>query len=135
MRGLLTDNNIGGQVEILRIILEGEDWGSVWRDLALPVQSLADLGLAENTPDVVIWRQCQQERLVLLTANRNDDGPDSLEAAIRNENGPACLPVLTLADSERVRHSRAYAEQVVERLLYYLMYIDEHRGTGRLYLP
>ncbi|HWG45363.1 MAG TPA: hypothetical protein VN688_21550 [Gemmataceae bacterium] len=35
----------------------------------------------------------------------------------------------------RINHSRAYAERVVERLLEYLIDIDNYRGTGRLYLP
>ncbi|HKI37365.1 MAG TPA: hypothetical protein VKA46_36260 [Gemmataceae bacterium] len=110
MRGILADINIQGQVEIIRLIVEGDYWRDVWTGLALSVYTFADVGLVGKTPDDVIWRLCQQRELVLVTANRNKDGPDSLEATIQNENTPRSLPVLTLADSEGVRHSRSYAE-------------------------
>jgi hypothetical protein len=54
------------------------------------------LGLAFNALDALIWATCQREGLVLITGNRNDDGPDSLEATIRNENQPDSLPVFTM---------------------------------------
>ncbi len=67
--------------------------------------------------------------------NRNQRGPDSLEAVIRAENQPDSLPVMTIGDADRVLEDRLYAEKVAERLLDYLMRIDELRGTGRLYVP
>jgi len=71
----------------------------------------------------------------LITGNRNDDGPDSLEATIRNENQPESLPVITIGDADRVLRDRLSAENVAGRLLDYLMRIDEVRGVGRLYVP
>ncbi len=71
----------------------------------------------------------------MITGNRNDDGPTSLEATIRNENQPDSLPVITIGDADRVLRDRIYAEKVAERLLDYLMRIDEVRGTGRIYVP
>ena len=71
----------------------------------------------------------------MITGNRNDDGADSLEATIRNENQPDSPPVITFGDADRVLRDRVYAEQVAERLLDYLMRIDEVRGTGRIYVP
>ncbi len=70
-----------------------------------------------------------------MTGNRDDDGPDSLDAAMRNENRPENLPVFSIADTDRVLKDRAYAEQVAERLLDYLMRIDEIRGARRIYVP
>ncbi len=58
-----------------------------------------------------------------------------MEATIRNENQPDSLPVFTIADTNRVLQDRLYAEAVAERLLDYLMRIDEVRGTGRIYVP
>ncbi len=135
MRGILADINIQGQVEILRLILEGDYWAEVWRHLSLGLYKFADFGLDAKTPDDVIWRLCQQQELVLITANRNKDGPDSLETTIQNENTVRSLPVFTLADAEGVRHSRSYTERVVEQMLDYLLNIDNNRGTGRIYLP
>ena len=97
--------------------------------------SFPALGLSYDSSDAVIWRTCQREELVLITGNRNNDGPDSLEAMIRSENQPDSLPVITIADQDRVLQDRLYAENVAERLLDYLMRIDEVRGAGRLYVP
>ncbi len=80
----------------------------------------------------VLWRACQQHQLVLLTGNRNKDGPDSLEATIQAENTPQSLPVFTLADP---LSSGAYAEPVAIRLLEHLYDIGSLRGTGRMYIP
>ena len=71
----------------------------------------------------------------MITGNRNDDGPDSLEATIRNENQPDSLPVITIADTDRVLQDRPYAHTVAERLLEKLIAIDDFRGTGRIYFP
>jgi hypothetical protein len=73
--------------------------------------------------------------LILLTNNRNDDDPDSLEAAIRQHNTADALPVFTIRNATRSGTSRADAEEFVESLFEYLLRIDELRGTGRLFLP
>jgi hypothetical protein len=70
---------------------------------------------------------------VLITNNRNDDSPDSLEATIRQHNTPNCLPVFTIGNLDNFRLNRAYAEQVLKRLFEYLLDIDSVRGTGRLF--
>jgi hypothetical protein len=70
-----------------------------------------------------------------VTGNRNDDGPDSLEATIRNENQPDSLPVITIANTERVLKHRQYAHTVAERVLEKLIAIDDFRGTGRICVP
>jgi hypothetical protein len=135
MNGILADINIQGHVELLRHIWESAYWQEVWSSLALSVCTFPQVGLASNTPDTQVWELCQQRELVLITANRNQEGPESLEAAIRNLNTPSRLPVFTLADPEHVRQSRAYAERVVETLLEHLLDIEKYRGTGRIYLP
>jgi len=126
---------VQGQVELLRLTLEGDYWGELWASLAMPVLNFADLSLAANTSDVVIWRLCQQRQLLLITANRNKEGLDSLEATIQNENTPSSLPVFTLADSEHIRHSKSYRERVADKLMEYLVDLEHYRGAGRLYLP
>jgi hypothetical protein len=71
----------------------------------------------------------------MITGNRNAEGPESLEMTIRQRNTPDCLPVLTLADPDRIQRDRQYAEAVVERLFDILIDSGVLRGTGRLYLP
>lgn len=56
----------------------------------------ADVGLASDAPDSLVWERCQKEELVLLTANRNKQDADALEAIIQTRNTPATLPVLTI---------------------------------------
>ena len=135
MKGILADINIQGHVAILERVWKGKVWGDVWAGLSLTVRTFADVGLPANASDAVVWHLCQQQELVLITANRNDEVPDSLEATIRDHNTVASLPVFTLADSEGVRHSHSYAERVAESLLEYFVDIDKVRGTGRLYVP
>jgi hypothetical protein len=135
MRGILADNDVQGFVRGVLEIWLSDTWRDLWNDLGLSVQSLATLGLSRESPDAVIWRTCQEEELVLITGNRNVDRPDSLEAVIRRENQPDSLPVVTLANLERLARDRHYAERVAERILDYLMRIEELRGSGRLYAP
>jgi hypothetical protein len=83
----------------------------------------------------MVWRTCQSEQLILITGNRNKRGPDSLEATIQSENQPDSLPVITIADLNRVVRDRLYAELVAERLLEKLIALDDFRGAGRIYVP
>jgi hypothetical protein len=54
---------------------------------------------------------------------------------IRGQNLPDSLPVVTLANPQRILRDRHYAEKVAERLLERLIAIEDFRGTGRLYVP
>jgi len=96
---------------------------------------LCALGMPYDTSDRALWQVCQQRETVLLTANRSDDGPDSLEATVRALNTLSSLPVLTIADPELVLASQDYAERVAIQVLEYLMVLDNFRGTGRLFVP
>lgn len=135
MKAILSDVNIEDHVQVLVNVQESLAWQDVWTLFNLPVYTFRELGLAPETPDVDLWQVCQQQEIILITANRNNDGPDSLESAIRTMNTIHSLPVFTIADADQVLHSRAYAERVVTKLLDYLVDIDNYRGTGRLYLP
>jgi len=107
----------------------------MWQGLRLAVETFDSLGLPVDALDESVWRRCQEDRLVLITGNRNADRPDSLESTIRRENQPDSLPVVTLATPDRVMRDRLYAEKVAERLLEYLTAIDDVRGAGRIYVP
>lgn len=132
---LLADVNIEGQVARLAALMQGNYWREFWDYLDLHLQRFSDVGLTATDTDAVVWAACQQHQLYLITNNRNDDGPDSLEATIRAQNTTQCLPVFTLSAGERVMSSKDYAERVVESLFDQLMRIETLRGTGRLYLP
>ena len=135
VNGTLADANCEGHLALLlRLFQEG--WRhDVWEVLHLTPVSLADLGLQPDASDRAVWEACQREQVILLTANRNDAGPDSLEATIQQYNTPASFPVFTLANEQRVLRDRLYAAAVADRLLEFLFDIDRYRGTGRLYVP
>jgi hypothetical protein len=132
---LLADNNAEGHVEILVRILLGESWIALWNELQIVVVTFDELGLDRSASDTEVWRVCQHEQAVLITNNRNAEGPDSLDIVVREENRPDSLPVFTLANPERLRADRSYAERTAVRLLDYLMYLDELRGAGRIFVP
>jgi hypothetical protein len=132
---LLADVNIEGHVRRIVSLMQSEFWREFWEYLDIRLVAFHDVGLSRNDADSDIWRACQQHQLYLLTDNRNDDGPESLEATMRKHNSVSSLPVFTLGDADRVLQSHGYAERVVESLYDKLLSIDSLRGTGRLFLP
>ena len=135
MPGLLADVNAQGHLDALVALCQTPAWRDVWRFVRPDVRRLTDLGLAPTVSDDVLSRACQREGLLLVTSNRNQKGPHSLGVTIAQHGLPDSLPVLTLADAERVLHDPAYAEKAVERLLEILLDVDRYRGAGRLWLP
>ena len=135
MKGLLADVNNAKQVRVLLMLLQEEPRAFFWDHLGLSVATFADLGLHPRSSDLEVWLMCQTEDLLLITANRNNDGPESLESTMRTKGTSQSLPVFTLADSNRVLNERSYAETVADQLLEYLYDMENLKGTGRLYLP
>jgi hypothetical protein len=131
----MADNDIRGHMAILARALLSDDWREIWLSLNLPIWSFADLSLTADAADAAVWHACQRGEVILITGNRNDDGDDSLQATIQAHNTPASLPVFTISEPKRVMRSPDYANRVVDRLLRYLMDIDNVRGAGRLWLP
>ena len=135
MRGILADINVGKHQDVFLAIWASDSWREFWNGLGLVVETFPRLGLAYDASDALIWRTCQREELVLITRNRNKRGPDSLEALIQTESQPGSLPVVTIADANRVLLDQFYAQKAAERLLEYLTRIDDFRGAGRIYVP
>ena len=134
MHAILSDHNIEGHFDALITNLKTGPWRKFWEELDIAVESFATLGIPTDTPDAALWQMCQDREIVLFTANRNKDGPDSLEATIRRFNLATSLPVFTLANPDRFANDRAYASDVAERALERLLEIENLRGTGRLFL-
>ncbi|MBM4090048.1 MAG: hypothetical protein FJ276_11610 [Planctomycetes bacterium] len=135
MPGIMADHNIEGHFQVLIRILFADPWRDIWSDLGFDIVSFNDLGLSSDASDADLWKACQAHEVVLVTANRNKDGSDSLEAAIAQGNQPSSLPVLTVSDADQILTSREYATRVVSQLLEFLFDLDNVRGTGRLYVP
>ncbi|MGC8642472.1 MAG: ACP S-malonyltransferase [Isosphaeraceae bacterium] len=131
----MADGNVEGHLKALVYVLETPSWQELWTGLDVEIMTFDQLNLSKDVSDVVLWRSCQHRDVVPITGNRNDEGPDSLEAAIRLENTDSCLPVLTISDPARIFTDRLYAEHVAERLLETILDIEVLRGAGRVYLP
>jgi hypothetical protein len=132
---ILANANCAGHLALL-VRLFHESWRrDVWEVLHSTPVSFADLGLQAEASDREVWEACQRAHVILLTANRNDEGPESLEATIQQHNTTESLPVFTLANDQRVLRDRPHAEAVADWLLEFLFDIDNYRRTGRLYVP
>jgi hypothetical protein len=132
---IMADNDVVGHLRALVQLCESPPWAEFWHEAQCELGSFEELGLPEDATDAEVWWACQQNGVVLITANRNTEGPHSLEITIRQHNNDQCLPVLTLADQDRILRDRRYAGKVVERLLEILFDLDNLRGSGRLYRP
>jgi hypothetical protein len=135
VNGILADVNIEGYVDALVALMQAEPWRLFWDHLRLRYLYFADVGLAADAPDSLVWETCQREQWILITDNRNRKDADSLEATIQARNTPSSLPVFTIGNVARLRGSRDYADRIIDKLLDSLLRIDALRGTGRLFLP
>ncbi len=79
MRGILADINVGKQRDALLSIWTSDRQREIWNGLGLVVESFPTLGQSDDASDALIWTACEREQLVLITGNRNNDGPSSLE--------------------------------------------------------
>jgi hypothetical protein len=132
---LLLDENIDGYADYLTRFLYAPERNDLSSLLGVSIVTFDQVGLAKGTADDLVWEFCQSQHFYLITDNRNQDTPDSLEATIRARNLPTSLPVFTISDINRVRVEHDYREALAAKLLEYLFDADNLRGTGRLYLP
>lgn len=132
MSGILADINAIKEVDTLMHYARME-----WNDLLLGLQvfSFSDLGLDLKANDTMVWQTCQSLRILLLTNNRNHDGPTSLEETIRTLNNETCLPVFTFGNGNTFRSNSNYARRAAKDFVEYLLEIENYLGVGRIYLP
>ena len=128
---VLVDHNLKGYIVLLRGTLAADGWLDL---LSIGFVTLEAANLAVDTSDRIIWRFAQTNQMLLLTANRNAKGEDSLEQTIQEEGLPMSLPVLTIATLDRLVE-REYREQCCSRLAEIVLCLDDYLGTGRLFIP
>ncbi|GBD54038.1 ACP S-malonyltransferase [Microcystis aeruginosa NIES-298] len=128
---VLADYNLNRQA----ILVSGSLVVSGLLDLALiRLRTFEDVSLPADSNDRVVWRFAQTNGMLLLTANRNAKGEDSLEQVMREENQPTSFPIITIGDPDRVNESD-YRERCVERLVEIVIDIQDYMGAGRLFIP
>ena len=138
MIGLLPDMNFEGQFNRLLQIMKGPTWNPFWIDVLPRLETFRSLSLAREANDRLVIETCQREGLLLVTANRNNEGPDSLEAAL-GELGPDSLPVISVGNADRILGDSGFAEAAAVGLLEILQDFQARPervlGTRRLYVP
>jgi hypothetical protein len=137
VRGMLADVNVQGHLPFLRRILHRLDLEDLLGEIGLAFRTFPELGLLGDLDDRSLWDFCQRDGWVLFTENRNDDGPDSLQATLADSWRTGHLPVLTLASKGRFEREPAYAERVAASVADLLFGIAEghFRDQPRIYVP
>lgn len=107
---ILVDHTIEGLAALLWSTLHAEGWADL---LLLCLARFADVRLPHAGTDREVWHFAQA-RQMLLTANRNMIGEDSLEQTIRRENHATALPAVTISKVARTVEA-TYREQCVTR--------------------
>jgi hypothetical protein len=127
----LVDYNLTGYV----VLFQGTLAAGGWLDLlSIQFMTLQEAGLAADSSDRLIWRFAQTHQMLLLTANRNAKGEDSLEQTIRQEGTSTALPVVTIGNLDRLVE-REYREQCSVRLADIVLSIENYLGVSRLFIP
>ena len=128
---ILVDYNLNGYV----VLLQGTLVSGGWIDLlSIEFVTLKGIGLASDTDDRTIWRFAQSNQMLLLTANRNAKGKDSLEQTMAEEGMPTSLPVLTIANLDRFIE-RDYREKCGARIVEIMLDLDNYLGVSRVFIP
>jgi hypothetical protein len=128
---VLADYNLNRQA----VLLSGALASGGWLDLtAIQIVTFSAVGLPADSSDRLVWGFAQAQGMLLMTANRNAKGEDSLEQVMREENQSTSLPIITIGDSDRVNEVD-YRERCVERLVAIIIDIDDYLGAGRLFIP
>ena len=128
---VLVDYNLTGYIVLFQGTLAAEGWLEL---LAIRFVTLQEAGLAIDSSDRLIWRFAQSNQMLLLTANRNAKGKDSLEQTIREEGVITSLPVITVGNLDRLVE-RDYREQCSARLADIMLYIENYLGVNRIFIP
>ncbi|MFB2835169.1 DUF5615 family PIN-like protein [Floridanema evergladense] len=127
----LVDYNLDGYAVVFLGILAKLGWLEL-----IPIQfvTFKEAGLSMDSTDRTVWNYAQANQMMILTANRNMKGKDSLEQVIRQENTANSFPVVTIGDLDRLDEF-SYREQCVDRLIEIILDMENYMGVGRLFIP
>ena len=127
----LVDYNLDGYAPVFLGISTKNGWFEL-----LPIRfvTLKEAGLSMDTSDRILWRFAQSNQMIILTANRNMKGKDSLEKVIREENTTISFPVVTIGDLDRLDEFD-YRERCVDRMIEIVLDSENYKGVGRLFIP
>lgn len=127
----LVDYNLDGYALVFLGILTKLGWLEL---MSIRFVTFKEAGLSMDSSDRVVWNYAQANQMMILTANRNMKGEDSLEQVIREENTGTSFPVITIGDLDRLDEF-GYREQCVDHLIEIVLDIENYMGVGRLFIP
>jgi predicted nuclease of predicted toxin-antitoxin system len=127
----LIDYNLTGDAVLFWGTLSAEGWLDL---LAIRFFTFREVGLPMNSSDRVVWQFAQENQMILITANRNMKGDDSLEQTMRQENRSTSLPILTIGNPDRFDES-GYRQRCAARLIEIVFDLGNYRGAGRVFIP
>jgi predicted nuclease of predicted toxin-antitoxin system len=127
----LIDYNLKGQAILLWGIISAEGW----LDFA-PIRFVyfEEVGLMMDSSDRLIWQFAQANQMIIITANRNKKGTDSLEQTILENNSLSSLPIITIGNPDRL-DERLYRQRCATRIIEIVFDLANYMGVGRLYVP
>jgi len=131
---ILADNDVGGAVTALRRMFESDEFCVSAEALDVQFIEFEELRLPRDASDRQVWQASQEAGAIPITGNRAS-GDQSLENTIQEHGHTDSLPIVTLADRQRVIRDRSYTEKCVLSLLDLIDRIHSLRGTGRLFVP
>ncbi len=127
----LVDYNLDGYAAVLLSILTKRGWLEFFSILFV---TFREAGLPMDSSDRAVWNYAQTNQMMILTANRNMKGKDSLEQVMREGNTSTSFPIVTIGDLARLDESE-YRERCVDRLVEIVLELESYMGAGRLFIP
>jgi hypothetical protein len=126
------DHNLKGHALVLFGAIASQGWLNI-----VPIQFVTfdEINLSTDSDDRVVWRLAQENKMILLTANRSMKGEDSLEQVMREENTLESLPVVTVSNADRLLNDSEYRGRCVERLIEIVLDLDLYLGARRIFIP
>ena len=79
---VLVDHNLEGYAVLLAGVLANGGWFGL---IPIHFVMFAEVDLAINSSDRVVWQVAQANKMILLTANRSMKGVDSLEEIVHHQ--------------------------------------------------
>jgi predicted nuclease of predicted toxin-antitoxin system len=127
----LVDYNLDGYATVLLGILTKRGWLEFF---SIQFVTFREVGLPMDSSDRIVWNYAQANQMMILTANRNMKGEDSLEQVMREENSSTSFPIITVGDLTRLDEAE-YRERCVDRLVEIVLELESYIGVGRLFIP
>ena len=127
----LVDYNLDGYTVVFLGILAKRGWLEF---LPIDFVTFREVGLLVDSSDRTVWDYAQENNMIILTANRNMKGEDSLEQIMRENNTATSFPVVTIGDIARLDEFE-YRERCIDSLIEIVLDIENYMGVGRLFIP